>query len=197
MKHSIKVALPLLILSSLAIGIWVGSSWFALSHPMQHNTPPPPAASGKRLNEILSYIDLYYVDSVDADSLTEAAIELIVNQLDPHTAYIPARELELVEAGLNADFEGVGIEFNLIRDTIYVVSPVEGGPSERVGIQAGDQIVVVEGDTIAGKGISNREVIETLRGKKGSKVTVGVRRKGEPELLSFTITRDKIPNHAI
>lgn len=195
---TVKIWLPLALMAALAAGILIGSTFFESRQTRRSERKPlPPAASGQRLNEILYYIDEFYVDSVDADSLTEHTIGLLLEQLDPHTAYIPAEDLEVVSANLEGNFEGVGIEFNLVRDTIYVIAPIANGPSEAAGIQAGDKIVEVEGEVVAGVGITNREVIDKLRGEKGTQVTVGVKRKGEKELLPFTITRDEIPTYTV
>lgn len=196
---TVKIWLPLALMGTLAAGILIGSTVFDSTRGARAHISRklPPAASGQRINEILYYIDEFYVDSVDADSLADHTIELLLEQLDPHTAYIPAEDLELVSSNLEGNFEGVGIEFNLVRDTIYVVTPIANGPSEAVGIQAGDKIVEVEGENVAGIGITNREVIDKLRGEKGTEVQVGVVRAGVPEVIPFTITRDEIPTYTV
>lgn len=152
-----------------------------------------PSAAATKLQALLYQIDQMYVDSVDDHKLVETAIVSMLAELDPHSVYIPKEDLEDVNEPLKGNFEGVGIQFNIVRDTIYVVDAIASGPSERVGIRAGDRIVKVDSATVAGTGIKNADVIRLLRGPKGTKVNVGVVRHGEPQVLEFTITRDKIP----
>ena len=143
--------------------------------------------------KFLDYLDSYYVDSVDTEEMVETAIKKILEDLDPHSTYIPPEELKKMREPLEGNFEGIGISFNILHDTLYVISPISGGPSERVGVLAGDKIIEVDGDGIAGTGITNEDVFSLLRGKKGTKVTISVLRKSSSELIDFEITRDKIP----
>ncbi|MBS1569934.1 MAG: S41 family peptidase [Bacteroidetes bacterium] len=156
---------------------------------------PTPAAT--KLQTLLYQIDHMYVDSVNDNKLVDKAIVAMLGELDPHSVYIPKEELEEVNEPLKGNFEGVGIQFNIVRDTIYVVDAISGGPSERVGIRAGDRIVTVNDSTVAGPELKNSDVIKLLRGAKGTKVNVGVARAGEKGLLDFTITRDKIPIYSV
>jgi carboxyl-terminal processing protease len=146
-----------------------------------------------KLEALLYQIDHMYVDSVDDQKLVDKAIVSMLEELDPHSIYIPKEELDGVNEPLKGNFEGVGIQFNIIRDTIYVVDAISGGPSERLGIRSGDRIVKIENEVVAGVGFKNNDVMERLRGKKGTKVNVGILRPGSPTPLEFTITRDKIP----
>ncbi len=189
--------MPVLMMLALAAGIWIGMRFFAAPDASGRVGSLPPTGQGKQLSEILYYIDAFYVDSVDTDSLMQHTIETLLSQLDPHTAYIPAKDLEVVSADLQGNFEGIGVEFSLVRDTIFVVAPIINGPSESVGIRAGDKIITVEDKTVAGVGITNREVIDLLRGRKGTEVRVGVQRGRNSELLPFTITRDQIPTYTV
>ncbi len=143
--------------------------------------------------EMMHYINVAYVDSTEERELVEEAIVGILEHLDPHSTYIPREEIQQMNEPLNGNFEGVGIQFNIFRDTILVVSPMPGGPSEKVGLRAGDKIIEIERETVAGTGIKNSDVMSKLRGKKGSKVEVGVHRRGAEELSYYVITRDKIP----
>lgn len=147
--------------------------------------------------EILNYIEKDYVDTVNMNELVDFSIQKMLEKLDPHTTYIPKKEIDIARSQLEGDFEGVGIEFNIIKDTIYVVAPISGGPSEAVGLMAGDKIVQVDGAVVAGKNISNSDVFTKLRGKKGTTVTVMVLRRGNKKPLKFTITRDKIPTYSV
>ena len=151
----------------------------------------------ENLKEILYHVEQDYVDTVDLEKLTEYGIKKMLEELDPHSVYIPPKDLEMVQSELRGNFEGIGIEFSLIEDTVYVVSPLTGGPSEKVGILAGDRIVTVDGEAFAGTNLSNSDVINTLRGQKGTEVLLGIRRRGQEELLEFPVVRDKIPTHSM
>ena len=151
-----------------------------------------PQTTGK-LSSLMYHIDRMYVDDVDKNKLVDAAIVSMLAELDPHSIYIPKEDLEEVNEPLKGNFEGVGIQFNIIRDTIYVVDAIPGGPSERIGIRAGDRIVSIDTENVAGVNFKNTDVMKRLRGKKGTKVDVSILRKGEQTPLDFTITRDRIP----
>jgi carboxyl-terminal processing protease len=162
------------------------------------------AVQGQILNEeVLKYakalhaVDNYYIDTVDRAKLTEKALVGMLKELDPHTTYLTPEEVKEMNEPLEGNFEGIGIQFNIFKDTIYVISPVTGGPSEKVGIKAGDRIVRIEGEKVAGIGISTNGVRDRLLGEKGTKVNVTVKRPGVDKLLHFTITRDKIPIHSM
>ncbi|MFZ1686562.1 MAG: S41 family peptidase [Flavobacteriales bacterium] len=155
-----------------------------------------PSSAGK-LEALLYHISARYVDSVDQDALVDKAIVAMLEELDPHSIYIPKEELEQTNEPLKGNFEGVGIQFNIVRDTIYVVDAIAGGPSERLGIRAGDRIVSIDKEKVAGIGIKNSDVMDRLRGKKGTKVDVTIMRQGEKDPLDFSIMRDKIPIFSI
>ncbi|MBN2487313.1 MAG: S41 family peptidase [Bacteroidales bacterium] len=152
---------------------------------------------GYKFARFIDYLDSYYVDSINAEAIVDGAIVNILGELDPHSTYIPADELKKMREPLEGNFEGIGIQFNILKDTIYVVDPIQGGPSQSVGIMAGDKIIMVDDVPVAGIGITNDGVFKLLRGKKGTKVKVSVLRKGNKKLLDFTITRDKIPIFSI
>ena len=149
--------------------------------------------ASKKFDALLQYIEYAYVDSTDDNKLVEDAIVAVLKELDPHSVYIPKEELKKMNEPLVGNFEGVGIQFNIFHDTLIVVSPISGGPSEKVGLKAGDKIIEVDGENIAGIGLQNSDVQKKLRGKKGTKVNVGIKRRNTVDLLKFTITRDKIP----
>lgn len=150
-------------------------------------------SGGQKIDNLLQLINYAYVDSTDENKLAETAIVALLKELDPHSVYIPKDELEKTNEPLVGNFEGIGIQFNILHDTLVVVSPIPSGPSEKVGILAGDKIIEVDKVNIAGIGLQNSDVQNKLRGDKGTKVTVNIKRKGAKELLSFTIIRDKIP----
>lgn len=149
-----------------------------------------------KFGKALHYIDSYYIDSVDRSELVEKALIHMLDDLDPHTVYLTKEEVQEMNEPLQGNFEGIGIQFNILKDTIYVISPVSGGPSEKVGIRAGDRIVKIEGENVAGTGISTSGVRDRLLGEKGTEVEVTVKRNGLKKLLHFTIKRDKIPIHS-
>jgi carboxyl-terminal processing protease len=153
--------------------------------------------STMKFGRLLRLIDSYYVDSAKVGDLTEKAIVEVLRGLDPHSVYISKAEVEKMNEPLQGNFEGVGISFNVYRDTLMVVTTVPGGPSEKVGMRAGDRIVAVDSKNIAGVGLKNEKVYDYLRGKKGTKVDLKVKRKGEPNLLDFTVIRDKIPINSL
>lgn len=134
-----------------------------------------------------------YVDSVNENKLVEDAIQGMLEKLDPHSSYTTAKETESMSESLNGNFEGIGIQFNVIADTLVVIQPVLNGPSEKVGILAGDRIVSVEDTAIAGVKMSKENMMKRLRGPKNTKVKLGVVRRGVKNVLYFTVTRDKIP----
>jgi len=138
-------------------------------------------------------LDRLYVDSIDMDELVEVAITKMLEELDPHSIYFSEEDLREANEPLDGSFEGVGVQFNIFKDTIMVVSPIAGGPSERLGIRAGDRIVQVEDEHVAGVGVTTKDVIRLLKGPKGSLVKVFIKRDGEKNLLEFNIERDKIP----
>lgn len=189
------VYLPIVFSLVLILGILIGST-FKTSGGVGII---PVSSSNKynKLEEILRYINQEYVDTVQEEKLVEKAIVSMLENLDPHSAYIPAEELQANNEPLKGHFEGIGIEFNIVKDTIFVVSAIPGGPAEGVGIMAGDKIVQVEGKSVAGIKITNQGVMDKLKGPGGTKVKVGILRRGKTKPLNFTITRGTIPIYSI
>jgi carboxyl-terminal processing protease len=146
-----------------------------------------------KFNWLLRTIDSYYADSVNVSKLTESAMVKILSDLDPHSVYISEKEVAEMNEPLQGSFEGIGISFNIFHDTLMVLQTIPGGPSEKVGLMAGDRILYVGDELIAGKGITNQDVFKWLKGEKGTLVKVKILRKGEKGLLEFDIIRDKIP----
>ncbi|MCS6821368.1 MAG: S41 family peptidase [Microscillaceae bacterium] len=193
LKNSIsQIRLPFIVGLTLACGILIGATLFG------NNKKTSQLLQGyAKFKEILGYIDQMYVDTVNTEELTDYAIEKMLEKLDPHSVYIPAKNVQMANMQLEGDFEGIGIEFNIFRDTIIVVAPISGGPSEQVGLQSGDKIIKVDGKNVAGIKIDNMQVFKLLRGKKGTKVNLEIKRKNSKELLNYTIIRDKIPQHSV
>ena len=159
--------------------------------------PSKSQLNAQKFANTLYLIENYYVDTTNSDKIVEDAIIAALKELDPHSAYISKKDVQKANEPLVGSFEGIGVTFQLIRDTITVISPVPGGPSEKVGIMAGDQFIKIDGEESTGKKIDNEYVQKHLRGKKGSKVTVSVKRGNDPELIDFEIVRDKIPLNSI
>ncbi len=186
------IVLPVLLAVTLAIGILTGAT---VADPGSKSNSL--TNSYQKFREILTYIENEYVDDVDQEKLVEGAINHMLAELDPHSVYIPAEEAKLAKSQLDGEFDGIGVEFNIIKDTIYVVAPLSGGPSEKVGIQSGDKIVTVDQTAVAGTKITNKDVFNLLRGPKGSKVELGIKRRGSDQLLDFEVTRDRIPQYSV
>ena len=156
-----------------------------------------PAETSQKLATTMYLIENFYVDSTDMPKLTEEAIVAMLKTLDPHSAYIAAKDVQKANEELVGNFEGIGVTFQLLRDTILVVSAVPGGPSEKVGIMAGDRIVTIDGEDAFGKKVNNEYVTSHLRGKKGTRVKLGIKRGNDPEIIEFDVVRDKIPLNSI
>lgn len=187
-----QVRLPLFLALALISGILLGATMFGGGANMKK------VVSGyEKIREILTYVERDYVDTVNTEDLIDYSIDKMLEKLDPHTAYIPAKKVALANTQLEGGFDGIGIEFNIFKDTIYVVTPLSGGPSEAVGLQSGDKIVEVDSKNVAGIGIDNLGVFKLLRGPKGTKVTLGIKRRNAEKLISFTIIRDKIPSYSV
>lgn len=150
-----------------------------------------------KIVRFLQYVSSDYVDTIKVDDLVDEAIIEVLSSLDPHSVYISKEDVQAMNEPLEGNFEGIGVEFNILNDTLMVVNPIPGGPSERVGIMAGDRILDVDGKNVAGIGLKNNDVFKMLRGAKGTQVTVQVQRRGYADLLEFNITRDKIPIHSL
>lgn len=150
-----------------------------------------------KLMRSLQYVENLYVDTIDNEKLIEDVVKSMLANLDPHSTYITAKDVKAMEEPLEGNFDGIGIAFNMMTDTLYVVETIAGGPSEKVGLRAGDKILYVDDVLIAGVEKPNNEVIKMLKGKKGTKVTVKILRRGVQDLLTFTITRDKIPIYSL
>ncbi len=158
---------------------------------------PNDVGTSLKFKEVIDKVSRYYVDETDPEALTETAIVALLEELDPHSTYIPADELQAAQTTINGSFVGVGIRFQIMKDTLNVVATISGGPAEKLGILPGDKIVGVDGESIAGIGLKNSDVREKLMGELGSKVKVEVERKRAKKNLIFNITRDKIPVYSV
>lgn len=194
MKNNNTRFIPFLLAICLIAGIAIGT--FYANH-FSGNKLGIINTSFNKLNALLRIIDDQYVDTVNMGELVEEAMPQILSELDPHSSYIPAKDLEAVNADLKGSFSGIGIQFTIQNDTIHVNSVIQGGPSEKVGLMAGDRIVEVDDSAFVGKIVTNSEAMKRLKGEKGSKVKLGVYRPGEKDLLHFTVIRGNIPVKSI
>lgn len=186
--------MPLLMAVSMILGILIGT--FYANHFSGSRLTVVNNGSNK-LSNLLRIIDDQYVDDVNIDSLVEKAMPLILGELDPHSVYISAKDVQQSEDDLKGSFSGVGIEFTIRQDTIHVENVIKNGPAEKAGIIAGDKIVMVDGKKFVGKQVTQEEAMHRLKGPQGSKVRVGVLRFGHPKVLFFDITRAEIPTKTI
>ncbi len=150
-----------------------------------------------KINGILDLIQDHYVDTINTADFEDKTINAVLNELDPHSAYIPIKKYQALEEDMQGSFSGIGVQFNIIEDSIVVISAISGGPSERLGIQSGDRIINVEKENVASTSIKNEGVIKRLRGEKGSIVNITIKRRGQIALMPFSITRDAIPLYSV
>ena len=186
--------MPFLLAICLVAGILIGT--FYTNH-FSGNKLGIINTSSNKLNALLHIIDEQYVDTVSMFNLVEEAMPQILAELDPHSSYIPAKDLEAVNSDLKGSFSGIGVQFTIQDDTIHINSVIQGGPSEKVGLLAGDRIVEVDDSSFVGKIVTNSEAMRRLKGEKGSKVKLGIYRPGEKEILHFTVVRGDIPVKSI
>ncbi|NQU85899.1 MAG: PDZ domain-containing protein [Mariniphaga sp.] len=194
MKNKTLIYIPLLIAITMAAGIFIGNT---LKRNSQVSYSGFNMGSPNKIGTILSLVEQGYVDSVDISNIVEKTIPDILKNFDPHTIYIPARNMQEVREEMQGNFSGIGVQFSIQEDTVRVVDVVKNGPSFKIGLQAGDRIVEVNDSTIAGINIPNSDVLKLLKGKKGTKVIVGIMRSGVDEILDFEITRGDIPIYSV
>ena len=151
----------------------------------QNNNSGELNSSLTKFAQTIYYINSYYLDTVNNQKLIDEAISKAVSQLDPHSSYISAKDVKAMNEPLEGNFEGVGIEFSIVKDTLSVVNPIPGGPCERVGIRAGDKIVKIDSDNLSESKVTNEKVFKLLRGPKGTKVRLFIKRKGVKDILEF------------
>jgi len=197
MKKNFAIYLPLFFSLVLALGLYFGYRIGTDSSDHERSVFYMPSAKGGKLDNILGYIERDYVDTVDNTILENNAIKGMLEKLDPHSQYITAEEFNEMNDPLLGSFEGIGVSFRIEKDTITVINPVKGGPSERVGVMPGDRIVYIDDTLVAGVNVTNRDAMRMLKGKKGTKVNVQMFRRGVDGLTPYTITRDVIPTYSL
>ena len=188
--------IPIIIAVSIVAGIFIGTFYANRFSGNRKETGAIGNYSNK-LNGLLRIIDDQYVDTVNMSELIEDAMPQILGELDPHSSYIPAKDLQAVNDDLRGSFSGIGVQFTIQQDTIHISDVIAGGPSEKVGIMPGDRIVEIDDSAFVGKIVTNNESMKRLKGPKGSEVKLGIVRQGEKEILHFTIIRGDIPNKSI
>ncbi|MBQ9288166.1 MAG: S41 family peptidase [Bacteroidaceae bacterium] len=186
--------IPLIIAISVVIGVLLGTFY---AHHFSGNKLSIINTSSNKLNDLLHIIDDQYVDTVDLSNLVERAMPEILGELDPHSIYIPAQKSQEATDELAGSFSGIGVQFTIRQDTIYINNVIKGGPSEKVGLLAGDRIIKVDGEDFTGEIVTNEEVLHRLKGEKGSEVKLTVLRRGQKEFLDFTVVRGDIPVNSI
>ncbi len=187
--------IPVIAAVAVVLGILIGS--FYANQFSTNRRGIINMSSNNKLNALLRIVEDQYVDTVKINELIEEAMPQILGELDPHSAYIPAKDLEAVNDDLASSFSGIGVQFTIHNDSIHINNVIHGGPSEKVGLMAGDRIVAVDDSAFVGKVVNNVSVQRKLKGPKGSTVKLGVYRPGEKELLTFTVVRGDIPVKSI
>ena len=196
-NRKLAIYLPIAFALVLIAGFFLGGALIKVSTINSGLLQGIKNRSYDPVNDVIRYIQQDYVDSVDVNLLQQAAITGILSDLDPHSQYITAEEFNEVNDPLLGNFDGIGVQFRIENDTVYIINTIVGGPSEKVGVLAGDRIIKVEDETIAGVGITNNEVIKRLKGDRGTRVKISVYRKGFAELIPFEIIRGVIPTYSV
>lgn len=201
MNNRKNIGIIIAVASAMIIGLLIGSVLTTRKHRANNTNKSIfgnlVGLNNTKIEQLLSLIDTQYVDNINLDSITEGVMRDIISKLDPHSAYIPAEDIEYVNNELDGSFSGIGVQFNIQNDTIMVVSVISGGPSEQVGILAGDRIIEVNDSSFVGKEVTNTKVIKKLRGVTGSEIKLGIKRQGTKEALHYTITRGEIPVNTV
>ena len=205
MKNSkFFVALPTIAAVMLALGVWMGYTFYsgrqiiAAKTASHHNQIVNVGErSSSKIDYALRLVDEVYVDPLNTDTIVDNLMHELMSQLDPHSVYVPAKDMQALNEPLEGEFDGIGVVFNMMTDTIVVLNTVAGGPSYKAGVMPGDRIITVDGDTVAGRMINQDKIVERLRGPRGTKITVGIQRSSVEGLVDVEITRGKIPLKSI
>ncbi len=194
MRSNKQKYLPLIIGAAIAAGVFVGGKLNFIDKSDRLFTSN---SKKEKLNRLIDYIDYEYVDEINTDSIVDVTVNGILDNLDPHSVYIPKSEFQRVSENMKGDFVGIGINFYTYKDTIAVIRAVKDGPSDKVGIKSGDRIVVANGDSIFGKKWNNTDIVNKLKGEINTLVNLKIYRREEANLLDFTVKRDHIPIRSV
>ncbi len=194
MNKRYTVYIPVLLAIAMIAGLFIGNTLQRNSHPANRSVK---MAAGNKLSTIMSLVEAAYVDSINSADIIEKTIPDLLKNLDPHSTYIPARNMQEVEEEMQGNFSGIGVQFSIQEDTVVIIDVISGGPSQQLGLMAGDRIVMVNDSNIAGVGIENNDVLKLLRGKKGTKVKVSNLRRGFGDFFEFDIIRGDIPIYSV
>ena len=193
-----KYLLPTLTVAVMALGILIGTALTQKANAQRIVYQNGMwSLQQSKVDKLLQLMEQAYVDSLNIDSITDEAMTDLVQKLDPHSSYIPKKDLEIVNSELASSFSGIGVQFSIQQDTVRIIAVISGGPSEGVGVLAGDKIITVDDSLFVGKKINNEKVMRTLRGEKGTRVKIGVLRAGSRDMLYYTITRGDIPVNSV
>ncbi len=192
-KSKLIILLPLILSVVLVAGMLLGS--YISRNRLKGSLFTLPRQD--KLTALMNFIETEYVDTISQSRLIELTIPSLLENLDPHSMYMPANEMQRINEPLEGNFDGIGVQFNLLNDTVVVIQAISGGPSERLGIIAGDRIITINDTVIAGQGLPNTAVVSRLRGPRGTTVRVGIQRQNIPGLIDFVITRDRIPLYSV
>jgi len=185
-----KKYLPIIISAAIALGIFIGGK---LSFTDKSDRLFSSNSKKDKINRLIDYIDYEYVDEINTDSIVDVTVNRILDNLDPHSTYIPQKSLQQVTDNMKGDFVGIGVSFYTYKDSVTVIRALEDGPSKKAGVQGGDRIVIADGDSIHGPTWSNEDIVKKLKGEKNSKVNLKIFRRGEPKLLDFKVKRSEVP----
>ena len=192
------IILPIVVACSVILGVLISGTIIKPSPNSQgRRTVRYITSGGNKIDALMTFINTRYVDTVNMDSLTERVMPLLLEELDPHSVYIPAKDFGNANESLEGEFDGIGIVFNMTTDTVIVMNVITGGPSMKAGIMGGDRIIRIDDTTVAGVKMDQDAVVKRLRGPRGTKVNLGIQRVGIDELIPITVTRDKVPIKSI
>ena len=194
MNRKYSVFVPVMLAIAMIAGLFIGNALQRSNQPANRSVK---MAAGNKLSTIMSLVEAAYVDSINSAEIIEKTIPDLLKNLDPHSTYIPARNMKEVEEEMQGNFSGIGVQFSIQEDTVVIIDVISGGPSQQLGLMAGDRIVMVNDSNIAGVGIENEDVLKLLRGKKGTKVKVSNLRKGFSDFFEFDIIRGDIPIYSV
>ena len=184
-------------LMALVFVLGLLAGFILMQHRVKGIQPVISYTQGSKIGAVMQIIESNYVDTVNDEQLTTEGLTAILHSLDPHSAYMPPKEYEAAEEEIQGNFQGIGIQFRMIDDTVTVILPVSGGPSERAGILAGDKIIMAGKDTLSGKNMNTDAIVKKLKGAKGTKVDLGLKRNGTDGMVWVTVKRDVIPTYSV